>query len=558
MDTDSKTPALSPTTSVVSESIEGVTDAEDRDVKQLSVALSEAAETSMMQIIELFLPGFAARCSSGVPQSAADTSMTAAAGTAAADAKEDEKDQPFLRAPVVTYYAVRPEVPMTKEARAVVRKILVDKAMAKTPSVRAGTVCSHIDIAEDGHVMNTFELVMETPPVTSKLPLSHYAFKLEKRMGHGSECVVFLARRLSDNAFFAMKYVYYDADRGIIRGLQGAVELRRILMLLEGDGKEEPPFIAPVHAMSITTSMKLLIRTPLYVGGTLYAHRGKGVDFARVVMFQLLTAIEYMHSHDVAHLDIRPHNVMLESVTPPVIRLIDFGLAKRFIDSKGRIPMEFEQVTAAYYRAPEVFREDCEYTEAVDIWSIGCVFFELIMMKHMFGDTLEVKEEQVAETRCFYEAAQSDARYDRCTFVSIVDEFKCGQEGAQDFANICKSDKSEAEKKRPHIMPVMLHKHNTAPRRYEFLRQAGADAHDLLCNMLTLNPDNRPSAYELLQHRFFTATPPAIAKATATATAVATVKPVAPTVTLAVWQELKAKEALKANPAAATTAAMTN
>ena len=70
------------------------------------------------------------------------------------------------------------------------------------------------------------------------------------------------------------------------------------------------------------------------------------------------------------------------------LKLADFGLARAF--SVPMRPFTHEVVTI-WYRAPELLLGATEYTIAVDIWSIGCIFFELCKLRPLFNATEEMR-----------------------------------------------------------------------------------------------------------------------------------------------------------------------
>ena len=92
-----------------------------------------------------------------------------------------------------------------------------------------------------------------------------------------------------------------------------------------------------------------------------------------VYMRQLLDAVAYLHSLRIVHRDIKSDNIMLQSTSAelPVIKLIDFGLARRcpegcMLPSSGTVG----------YMSPEQLQGSCN--EACDVWPCGCVMFEFL------------------------------------------------------------------------------------------------------------------------------------------------------------------------------------
>ncbi|MCJ1249960.1 hypothetical protein MMC30_007186 [Trapelia coarctata] len=86
------------------------------------------------------------------------------------------------------------------------------------------------------------------------------------------------------------------------------------------------------------------------------------------ILYQSLSALQYLHSEGVAHRDIKPANILFQSRDPICIKLADFGLATNASILKSR-------VGSYLYTAPEIWGGS-NYTAAADIWSIGLVTFQ--------------------------------------------------------------------------------------------------------------------------------------------------------------------------------------
>lgn len=91
---------------------------------------------------------------------------------------------------------------------------------------------------------------------------------------------------------------------------------------------------------------------------------------------QMASAVQFLHSRSVAHRDLKPENFMLSrrcsDLGAGVLKLIDFGLSKRFLPGVALRSLAY----TVHYAAPEVLEGN--YTEACDLWSLGATFYVLV------------------------------------------------------------------------------------------------------------------------------------------------------------------------------------
>ncbi|KAI8613520.1 kinase-like domain-containing protein [Chytriomyces sp. MP71] len=94
----------------------------------------------------------------------------------------------------------------------------------------------------------------------------------------------------------------------------------------------------------------------------------------KTLMMQLLSATECLHAKWIVHRDLKTSNLLMNN--RGMMKVADFGLARRFGD-----PMQghmTQLVVTLWYRAPELLLGSKEYSTAIDMWSIGCIFAELV------------------------------------------------------------------------------------------------------------------------------------------------------------------------------------
>ena len=97
---------------------------------------------------------------------------------------------------------------------------------------------------------------------------------------------------------------------------------------------------------------------------------------ARYLAQHLLKAVRDMHACGIVHRDIKPQNVLVNADC--TLRLCDFGMA-RSVHSQDTL-LWSDYVTTRWYRPPEMFvRLGVPYTQASDMWSVGCVIAELLL-----------------------------------------------------------------------------------------------------------------------------------------------------------------------------------
>ncbi|KAK2142593.1 hypothetical protein LSH36_935g00063 [Paralvinella palmiformis] len=104
-------------------------------------------------------------------------------------------------------------------------------------------------------------------------------------------------------------------------------------------------------------------------------------------LVKLLQGIAYCHSHRVLHRDLKPQNLLID--VDGNIKLADFGLARAF-----GVPVRTytHEVVTLWYRAPEILLGIRFYSTAVDIWSLGCIFAEMVTKRALFPGDSEIDE----------------------------------------------------------------------------------------------------------------------------------------------------------------------
>ena len=197
-------------------------------------------------------------------------------------------------------------------------------------------------------------------------------------------------------------------------------------------------------------------------------------------MGMLCRGIYYCHSHFVLHRDIKLNNILV--ATDGSIRLADFGLARSFAEPGQKMT---SNVVTLWYRPLELLFGATSYSGAIDMWSIGCVYAELILRKPFItADGIPVEElESSAGLIAQIEAV--------CKKIGTPNEDNWP--GVNKLKDWFEPKIQQPLRDKSHFMKM--------------LPSAGASGVDFIMALLTLNPLKRATAKQILRHSYFTTEP---------------------------------------------------
>ncbi|XP_003701381.1 cyclin-dependent kinase 2 [Megachile rotundata] len=201
-----------------------------------------------------------------------------------------------------------------------------------------------------------------------------------------------------------------------------------------------------------------------------------GLDQALVksYLYQLLKAISFCHLRCILHRDLKPQNLLIDREGH--IKLADFGLARTF-----GVPVRTytHEIVTLWYRAPEILLGTKFYSNAVDVWSLGCIFAEMATRRALFPGDSEIDQ----LFRIFRTLGTPD------------ESIWPGVSQLRDYTSMF-----------PRWEPRCLD---------EVVPSFDSDAKDLLLKLLTYDPSQRITAKKGLSHPYFngvTLVPPPLPK----------------------------------------------
>lgn len=190
-------------------------------------------------------------------------------------------------------------------------------------------------------------------------------------------------------------------------------------------------------------------------------------EHTRYFLYQLLRGLKYVHSANVIHRDLKPSNLLVNENCE--LKIGDFGMA-RGLSSHPEESYSFmtEYVATRWYRAPELLLSLNHYSLAIDMWSVGCIFAEMLGRKQLFPGKNYVHQLQL--------------------ILSVLGTPPEGVIGA-----------SRADRVRSYIQSLPSRTPVPLAKLYP---QAEASALDLLRDMLQFDPRERISVTEALEHPY--------------------------------------------------------
>ncbi|CAG9319145.1 unnamed protein product [Blepharisma stoltei] len=220
-------------------------------------------------------------------------------------------------------------------------------------------------------------------------------YEFVKEIGKGGFADVRLAKEIESDEMFAIKGICKAKVMEFGKNFDPIVDEIQIMRSLNH------PNIVKLHRVYESETHVYLVLDYLEGGNLLRRLKSKGFyseELARKITLKLLEVLEYLHSKNIVHRDIKLENILLVSKSSDIeIKIIDFGLA---CESNGSLTM---RCGSPGYLAPEILKLQ-PYNEKVDIYSTGIVLYTLLSGIHPFeGYSGDKKLSQNRNGRLFFD-----------------------------------------------------------------------------------------------------------------------------------------------------------
>lgn len=182
----------------------------------------------------------------------------------------------------------------------------------------------------------------------------------------------------------------------------------------------------------------------------------------RNIIYSVMCALYDMHTLDISHRDVKPHNVLKRG---DIVKLCDFGISRICLDNG--VTNISDEVQTLWYRAPEVLLLKKSYNCKIDMWSVGVMIYELCNGQHLMRSKNE--EDHINNIFSIF-AVPSTTEW-------------------------------------PELPHEDLLKYSKIKRTDVVLNTTDADLVDLAGRLLVVNPKHRASVFDVINHNYFKKSP---------------------------------------------------
>lgn len=243
---------------------------------------------------------------------------------------------------------------------------------------------------EDGELEETQKEKTESNDMieyTKRVPSSQWAcrqvdnYEKVDQVGEGTFGKVYKAKlknSTKNNTYVALKRILMENEK---EGFP-ITAIREIMILKRLNHKN---IIKLLEIVTSKPSEKNKFRGNVYLVFEYMEHDLSGladlklsfnVPMIKCILHQIITGVQYLHSQNIIHRDIKGANILINNKGE--VKIADFGLARIHNPHPSLIKQYTNRVVTLWYRSPELLFGSTNYGPSIDMWSVGCLFSELL------------------------------------------------------------------------------------------------------------------------------------------------------------------------------------
>lgn len=203
----------------------------------------------------------------------------------------------------------------------------------------------------------------------------HKRYHVIKALGSGAYGWVALAKDTKKDRYVAIKKMERTFEH-VLFAKRTLRELKILRLLHHENVIELKTIIKPKSTDKFDELYAIFQLMETDLGSIIKSDQELSLDHVQFFIYQVLRGMKYVHSAGILHRDLKPKNLLVNSNWD--LKICDFGLSRADIPELYEAGAMTDYISTRWYRAPELLFGSESYTTAVDVWSIGWIFAELL------------------------------------------------------------------------------------------------------------------------------------------------------------------------------------
>lgn len=202
----------------------------------------------------------------------------------------------------------------------------------------------------------------------------------------------------------------------------------------------------------------------------------------QTIVKDIAKCLGFLKRYGIIHCDLKPENILIKNELSYNVKIIDFG-SSSFIDGQ-----DYDYLQTRPYRAPEIVF-GCSFDFSSDIWSLGCIIYELVTSSVLFK--YKTPQENVAKALSINNSNEIGIFSDGKKWSKYIH--------APGLMTITEGNNSSSERI---LMKTIVQKDNIDFRSELVMQTGSLELADLILKCLILDPSKRIKIEEIIEHSF--------------------------------------------------------